>query len=211
MLNVSVFEERFLAYIKQEMQQDLAHDLNHVKRVVKLAKQLCVEEGAIEGVVVPAAYLHDCFSFAKDHPERRQSSRLAADKAIKFLSQIDYPVDHYDGIHHAIVAHSYSAQVTPTTLEAKIVQDADRLDALGAIGIARCIQVSVVLNRPLYAEEDPFCSEREPDDACYTLDHFYTKLLKLAATMNTSSAQREAEKRTGFMEAYLAQLANEMS
>lgn len=211
MSNVSVFEERFLAYIKQEMQQDLAHDLNHVKRVVKLAKQLCIEEGAIVGVVVPAAYLHDCFSFAKGHPERRQSSRLAADKAIEFLSQIDYPVEYYDAIHHAIVAHSYSAQVTPMTLEAKIVQDADRLDALGAIGIARCIQVSVALNRPLYAEDDPFCSEREPDDVCYTLDHFYTKLLKLAATMNTSSAQCEAEKRTRFIEAYLAQLSNEVS
>ncbi|WP_163392921.1 HD domain-containing protein [Enterovibrio norvegicus] len=204
-------EAAFLAFIEQEMTQDLAHDLQHVLRVVKTAKQLCKEEGGIPEIVIPAAYLHDCFSFGKGHPKRRQSSLHAADKAQAFLENIGYPKQYLTGIHHAIVAHSFSANVETSTLEAKIVQDADRLDALGAIGIARCLQVSVTLNRPLYSPDDPFCETREPDDGEFTLDHLYTKLLKLENTMKTAAAQKEAKRRTVFMQSYLAQLAEEIA
>ena len=103
-----------------------------------------------------------------------------ADKAIAFLTSIHYPSEHFDEIHHAITAHSFSANIKPTSLAAKIVQDADRLDSLGAIGIARCLQVSTVLGVPLYNPDDTFCQQREPDDRNYTIDHFYSKLLKLA-------------------------------
>ncbi|RJX75781.1 HD domain-containing protein [Vibrio sinensis] len=192
------------------MTQDLAHDINHVLRVVASAKALCVQEQALPQVVIPAAFLHDCFSFEKNHPNKSQSSVVAADKAIQFLKQINYPSEYHDGIHHAIVAHSFSANVTPRTLEAKIVQDADRLDALGAIGIARCLQVSVKLDRPLYYAEDPFCQQRTPNDGEYTIDHFYTKLFLLAERMNTQSAKVEATKRTDFMREYLMQLNHEI-
>ncbi|MEH0374061.1 HD domain-containing protein, partial [Vibrio mimicus] len=84
-------------------------------------------------------------------------SRIAADKALEFLNEIGYPKEYHDAIKHAIIAHSFSANVQPDTLEAKIVQDADRLDALGAIGIARCIQVSTNLGVGLYDATDPFC------------------------------------------------------
>ncbi|WP_374144833.1 HD domain-containing protein [Vibrio sp. NTOU-M3] len=205
------FEAQFIEFIQAEMAQDLAHDINHVLRVVKAAKMLCEKEGAIEEVVVPAAYLHDCFSYEKDHPERNQSSTIAANKAIQFLQKINYPEEYLDGIRHAIVAHSYSARVPTRTLEAKIVQDADRLDALGAIGIARCVQVGATLNRALYNTEDTFCAEREPDDSTFILDHMYTKLLKLALAMNTKSAREEADHRTDFMYHYLRQLKSEVS
>lgn len=123
---------------------------------------------------------------------------------------IDYPSEYLQDIHHAIIAHSFSANVDPITLEAKIVQDADRLDALGAIGITRCIQVSSTLGRSLYSSEDPFCYERVPDDSSYTLDHFYTKLLNLSSTMKTKSAVKEADKRTLVMRAFLMQLESEL-
>ncbi|MGF1755829.1 HD domain-containing protein [Vibrio makurazakiensis] len=192
------------------MQTDAAHDLNHILRVVKTAKQLCRAENAVEEVVVPAAYLHDCFTFPKNHPDRERSSKHAADIAIEFLKSVNYPEQYYSAIHHAIVSHSYSANVTPETLEAKIVQDADRLDALGAVGIARCVQVSTSLGRTLYSLTDPFCESREPDDKVFTIDHFYIKLLHLVDTMNTDSAKREAERRTQFMRSYLVQLESEI-
>ncbi|MGI2173400.1 HD domain-containing protein [Shewanella ulleungensis] len=203
-------EDQLIEFIKIEMQQDLAHDINHVFRVVNIAKELCLCEGANMEIVLPAAYLHDCFSFAKNHPDRAQSSLYAADKAITFLASIYYPVSLLPAIHHAIVAHSYSANVEPKSVEAQIVQDADRLDALGAIGIARCIQVSTRLGVNLYCNDDPLCQFRQPDDTQYALDHFKTKLFSLAESMHTQSAKIEAKKRTEFMKIYLAQLNNEI-
>lgn len=198
------------SFIAENMKTDLAHDLLHVKRVVKLATLIAKKEKAELNVVLPAAWLHDCVSYPKNHPLRSQSSLHAADKAIQFLSSIEYPKQYLDAIHHAIAAHSYSGGLIANTLEAKIVQDADRLDAIGAIGIARCIQVSSQLKRPLYAPEDAFSEQRTLDDQRFTLDHFYTKLLKLASLMHTQTAQDIAAQRTQFMESYLQQLALEI-
>ncbi|WP_028867999.1 HD domain-containing protein [Psychromonas arctica] len=197
-------------FIAENMKTDLAHDLLHVKRVVKLATLIGRKEQAELNVVLPAAWLHDCVSYPKNHPLRSQSSLHAADKAIQFLVSIEYPEQYLDAIHHAIAAHSYSGGLIANNLEAKIVQDADRLDAIGAIGIARCIQVSSQLKRPLYAPEDAFAEQRSLDDQRFTLDHFYKKLLKLASLMHTRTAQEIAAQRTQFMESYLLQLALEI-
>ena len=207
---MDAFEIVFAEYLVKEMQTDAAHDLMHVRRVVKSAKALCVQEQACLEVVLPAAWLHDCLSLPKNHPQRSQSSHLAANKAIEYLAEIDYPQRYFERIHHAIVAHSFSAKVEPQTVEAKIVQDADRLDALGAIGIARCLQVGTSLNRPLYRQDDPFCELRAPDDHSYTLDHFYQKLLTLPESMQTASAKAEALKRLELMRLFLGQLADEI-
>jgi len=211
MESIEHFESQLFEFISQEMVQDPAHDLSHVKRVVKTARELCRQENARLAVVLPAAYLHDCFTFAKNHPDRTKSSTIAADKATAFLQSIEYPSKFIDDIHHAICAHSYSANITPITLEAKIVQDADRLDALGAIGIARCLQVSAGFGASLYQVDDPFCTDRELDDKNYTVDHFYNKLFKLEAMMNTESAKQEARKRTAYMEGFLKQLEGEIN
>nr|WP_284676480.1 HD domain-containing protein [Vibrio sinus] len=192
------------------MQQDPAHDINHVIRVVSMAKSLCYEEKANIDVVLPAAYLHDCFTFPKNHPNRALSSVKAADKALSFLNSCGYPKQFDSEIHHAIVAHSYSANVVPETLEAKIVQDADRLDSLGAIGIARCIQVSASFGSQLYSADDPFCDKRETQDKAFTVDHFFTKLFKLESLMNTDSAKAEASRRTQYMKGFLNQLKQEI-
>ncbi len=204
------FEEQFESFIRKEMKTDAAHDLSHVQRVVVTAKLLAQQEKANLWVVLPAAYLHDCFSYPKDHPERHLSSQLAADKAVQFLASIKYPTDTYEDIYHAISAHSYSANIPPKTIEAQVVQDADRLDSLGAIGIARCIQVSNSFNAALYSPVDPFAEERELDDKAYAVDHFFEKLFKLPETMNTKSAIKEANKRVIFMRQYLNQLRQEV-
>ncbi|HGF4938080.1 TPA: HD domain-containing protein [Vibrio parahaemolyticus] len=211
MTSLSQFEPLFLEFMQQEMQVDAAHDIEHVKRVVKTAKQLCDEENADIAIVLPAAYLHDCFTYPKDHPNRKQSSAIAAKKAIAYLGSIQYPQHYHDAIAHAIEAHSFSANIRPNTLEAQIVQDADRLDALGAIGVTRCIQVSTHFNAQLYNDNDMFAKERELNDKQFTVDHFQTKLFKIVDTMNTESAKLEANKRKAFMQTYLKQLYDEVT
>ncbi|WP_440053399.1 HD domain-containing protein [Pseudoalteromonas sp. T1lg65] len=190
---------------------DTAHDLSHVKRVVKVAKSLCEAEGADIEVVLPAAWLHDCVAVAKNHPDRAKASKLAADKAVTFLEHLGYPEEKLPAIHHAIIAHSFSAGVEPKTLEAKIVQDADRMDALGAIGVSRCMKVGGAIARHLYHTEDPFCQNRQPDDTRYTLDHFFIKLLHIANNMHTQSAKKQAKQRTDYMLDFLEQLKSEIS
>ncbi|MBE3855011.1 HD domain-containing protein [Vibrio parahaemolyticus] len=211
MTSLSQFEPLFLEFMQQEMQVDAAHDIEHVKRVVKTAKQLCDEENSDIAIVLPAAYLHDCFTYPKDHPNRKQSSAIAAKKAIAYLESIQYPQHYHDAIAHAIEAHSFSANIRPNTLEAQIVQDADRLDALGAIGVTRCIQVSTHFNAQLYNDNDMFAKERELNDKQFTVDHFQTKLFKIVDTMNTESAKLEAIKRKAFMQTYLKQLHDEVT
>lgn len=189
---------------------DTAHDITHVERVVKVAKQLAAAEKADLNVVIPAAWLHDCVAVPKNHPDRAIASKLAAEKAIDFLSQFGFELSQLSAIHHAIVAHSFSANVIPQTLEAKIVQDADRMDALGAIGISRCMKVGGAIARSIYHPQDPFCVTREPDDKQFTLDHFFIKLLHIEESMHTNAAKKEAKRRTDYMKLFLQQLATEI-
>ena len=189
---------------------DAAHDLAHVERVVANARQLAAAEGARLEVVLPAAWLHDCVTVPKDSPQRAAASRLAATQALRWLAEWGYPEQWWPEIAHAIAAHSFTAGITPDTLEAKVVQDADRLDAIGATGLARCLMLGGAMGRPLYAADDPFCENRAPDDRASAVDHFYTKLLKLEGTMQTGSGRGEARARTEFLRAFLAQLKREI-
>ena len=204
------WEIKFEAWLKSTSGGDAAHGLDHIKRVVANGKRLSESTGANLSVVVPAAWLHDCVSVAKNSPLRSQASALAAKAAREFLQTAGYPAEHLKGIEHAIAAHSFSAGITPETLEAKIVQDADRLDALGAIGIARCLQTSTSMGSALYDLDDPFADHRVADDRVSTIDHFYTKLLTLANTMQTEAGRSEAHRRTEFMLQYLQQLRREI-
>ena len=209
-MNLEQLENSCLDYLADVMASDPAHDISHVQRVVQNTISLTGAAGGIAEVTVPAAWLHDCVSVAKDSPLRKQASKLAADEAVRFLASIDYRPDLLDQIHHAIEAHSFSANLETKTLEAQIVQDADRLEAVGAIGIARCLLTGGTLHRPLYEPSDPFADKREADDGLYTLDHFFCKLLGLAETMKTEAGKAEAIERTKFMRVYLQQLRLEI-
>jgi uncharacterized protein len=189
---------------------DVAHGLEHVRRVVRNARRLAAAEGARLEVVVPAAWLHDCVTVPKDSPQRAAASRMAAEQAVAWLRAWHYPAELLPDIAHAIEAHSFTAGIPPRTPEAKVVQDADRLEAIGAVGLARCLMLGGALGRPLYAADDPFCARRAPDDRAATVDHFYTKLLKLEGTMQTAEGRREARARTEFLEKFLAELKREI-
>lgn len=209
-MNTAIWETRFQQFLQSQSEGDVAHDLAHIHRVVRMAKQLCAAEEGNLTVVLPAAWLHDCVSVPKTSPQRAQASRLAADHAVAFLKSEHYDSQSLPAIHHAIEAHSFSANLVPQTLEARIVQDADRLDAIGAVGLARCLMLGGSFGSTLYNPDDPFCTSRTPQDHLFCVDHFFAKLLKLKDMIQTKSGKEEAEKRTQFLESFLHQLADEI-
>ncbi len=206
----STWEQHFAGFLDREGSNDAAHDQAHIQRVVTNAKNLAIEENAQLAVVIPAAWLHDCVTVSKDSVDRPKASRLAASKAGDYLHESGYSPQYIPAIQHAIAAHSFSAQIPPETIEAMVVQDADRLDAIGAIGIARCFTVGGILGTRLYDPSEPFPNRRPVNDRENTIDHFYAKLLKLAATMQTAAGKREAARRTNFMQQFLDQLREEI-
>ncbi len=188
---------------------DPAHDMGHIRRVVASCKAIAAIEGGDLDVLVPAAWLHDIVNLPKDSPQRAQASTMAADAACTQLRIHGLPDSILAAIHNAIRAHSFSANIPATTIEARILQDADRLDALGAIGIARCFAVSGMLGRALFDPADPLAQARAPDDATYGLDHFAVKLYKIAETLHTPTARNMAAARVAFMRGFADQIASE--
>ncbi|MDC0948952.1 HD domain-containing protein, partial [Gammaproteobacteria bacterium] len=132
-----------LDWLLVEQPFDAAHDLSHLMRVTRSALRLGQSEGARIDVLEPAAWLHDCVIVPKNSPQRSQASTMAAEHAISVLASLGYPEEFHADLRHAIEAHSYSANITPRSIEAAVLRDADRLDALGAIGIYRVIAAGV--------------------------------------------------------------------
>lgn len=190
---------------------DPSHDFLHIRRVVTAAIKFAREEGADLNVVLPAAYFHDFVNVPKNDPRRAQASTLSGIAAVEYLQSVNYPAQYFDGIKHAITTHSFSANIPCETIEAKVVQDADRLDGLGAIGIARCFSTSTIMGRPYYSEEDMLAENRAPDDKLFAIDHFFVKLFKTAETLQTNSARAEGARRVQFMKTYLQQLKSEVT
>lgn len=211
-VDIDFWEPCFQAKIESLcLPSDPAHDILHFKRVVNLAKFLCQEEGGTPEILIPAAWLHDMIIIRKDDPKRSQASRLSAQAALAFLLECGYPRRFYDEISHAIEAHSFSSGIQPETLNAQILQDADRLDGLGAIGIARCFATAGTLGRPFYCEDDPFCEGRGPDDSQFTVDHFFKKLFKVGESLKTKSGKEIGIQRIQVMKRYLEELRVEIN
>jgi len=189
---------------------DPGHGIDHVTRVVNNAQAISQIESVDPNVVLPAAWLHDCVLVPKNSPLRSSASRMAADHAIQLLKEMKYPELYLERIHHAVLAHSFSANVPCQTLDAKVVQDADRLEALGAIGIARCLVTTGHLKQNLYNIDEPFPVSRVADDRRFAVDHFFCKLLRLPSTMNTTSGKSIATDRLGIMHAFLQCLSQEI-
>jgi len=196
--------------VKKIMDGDSAHDFEHVMRVYKNAKKICKEEKANEKLILSAALLHDIVSYPKSDKRSKISSLESAKKSKQILKKYDFSKEEIMIISDAICDHSFSQNKVPKTLEGKILQDADRLDALGAIGIARVFATGGSLKRPFYNLDDPFCKTRIPDDKIWTVDHFFQKLLKLESLMNTKSGKVEAKRRTRVLKEFLNYLKQEL-
>nr|WP_245209037.1 HD domain-containing protein [Serratia fonticola] len=189
---------------------DGSHDVAHLHRVWKNSRQISQDEGGDQQILCAAVLLHDCVAVEKNSPQRHLASRMAAEKASIALASLGWSVGDISKTAHAIEAHSFSAAIPPQTLEAKILQDADRLDAIGMIGVARCFYIGGRMRSALYDAADPLAQQRQYDDKRFTLDHFETKLFKLQEGFQTEAGRRMAALRTQRMRRFLSELLEEV-
>ena len=212
-MDLQHWQALFENWLKNHHQhQDAAHDVCHFRRVCATAQKLAADDDVDMLVILTACYFHDIVSLAKNHPQRQRSSILAAEETRRLLREEfeQFPAEKIEAVCHAIAAHSFSAQIAPLTTEAKIVQDADRLEALGAIGLARVFAVPGALGVPLFDPEDPFADARELNDRAYALDHFQTKLLRLPETMQTDAGRQLARQSADVLIQFMARLSAEL-
>lgn len=208
--SLTLWQPRLLALATAGLGDDGAHDINHLQRVWRNAALLLQQHAEADALTVMAAcYLHDLVNLPKNHPERHLASRQAAALACRQLAELDFPEDKLAGVAHAIATHSFSADLPPTTIEAQIVQDADRIDALGAVGLARLFYTAARMDSALAHGTDPLAAHRPLDDKAYALDHIVTKLDKLPGKMQTRAGRALAEQRLAVLTDFRAAFAGE--
>lgn len=164
------------------------HDSAHIERVVRLVERLMEDEPVDKTVLILAAYLHD----VEDHKLGRPKGLVK-----QHLNAIDITEEQANLVLTLIDEVSFSKGREPTTRESEILQDADRLDAIGAIGIARTFQFAGSRGTPLDLSEES------------AIQHFHDKLLKLASMMHTAKAKQLAMSRHAFMQQFLEQFHEE--
>ncbi|PIG92852.1 hypothetical protein CSQ79_14880 [Gloeocapsopsis sp. IPPAS B-1203] len=195
---------------RYEQTDDPGHDWLHVMRVLKSCKQIGALVGADMQILASSALLHDLINVPKNSPKRSEASTAAAKASEDILRNAGYDDIEVQRIQRVIIEHSYSLGYPPSSIESAVLQDADRLDALGAIGIFRAATCGCRLGAAYYHLDDPFASDRVLDDQQYTVDHFFTKLLDLGKQMNTAPAQAIAEHRVSFLRDFLTELRLEI-
>lgn len=208
------WETQFISYLTQHADtSDAAHDISHFNRVWNTCRSIDTAEGNKGDLLVllTASYFHDLVAVPKNSPDRNNASLLSAEKTTELLrtSFKAFPEEKIASVAHAIHAHSFSAGITPETYEAKVLQDADRMEALGAIGIARTFYVAGMLHTQMFHPTDPLANNRALDDKTYALDHFQVKLLKLPAQMNTQSGKQLAQAHAAILTGFMQQIVRE--
>jgi len=199
--------KRLLAIVESYLSQSRGcHGLDHTFRVRDMALILANAYPDVDAELLEtAAFLHD---IGRGIPAKRPHGELSAEQAPEHLRELGYPDSSIDFIVRAIREHPYSSGNTPSSMVGKILQDADRLDALGAVGIARVFTEGA--GRNLYDPGDPLARNRALDDGKFTIDHFYRKILNLPETLHTPEARIIAEERTAFIKTFLSQFSREI-
>ncbi len=199
------------AFVTRELSQDHSgHNHQHAERVVRNARKIIQREGGDEKIILTAAWLHDCID-----------KKLFADiegqigKVRRFLEEQSFLPEEVEEVMYIIQNISYNkGENRPlTSLNAMIVRDADRLDAIGAMGIIRTIEYGATQGRLFYDNENIKREEgkvgwNHPTDT--SLSHFYDKLLKLEALMHTPTAKKMAKERTEFLKIFIEEFYHEM-
>ncbi|RRD95304.1 HD domain-containing protein [Clostridiales bacterium COT073_COT-073] len=202
--------EKAKEYIKTLFSHEFSgHDYHHTMRVQKMAERLAKEEGADVFVVGLTALLHDVddIKLSPDTHEEKEN-------AVRFMRQVNLETDIINRVCMIIEEISFGGKsVMPTTIEGKCVQDADRLDALGAIGIARAFAFGGnhqrQMHHPEIAPNLNMSKEEYRKAKSTTINHFYEKLFRLKALMNTKSGKQIAEQREVFMKDFLEEFMRE--
>jgi len=202
--------ERFQRHLEAGPRRDGAHDLSHALRVARAAVEFAAAEGADGEACLAAALLHDLVYLPKNHPDSSRTAALSAEMAQDWCAGIPALAPRAGAIAQAIATHSFSGGLPPASVEGAILQDADRLEAIGAIGIARCFATGGSMGIRLWDSGDPWARARPLDDKVFSLDHFAQKLLKLAPRMNTVAGRHLAERRHRTLEGFLEALREEL-
>ncbi len=198
---------------------DGSHDRSHLLRVWRNAMAIADQEAGCQpgdnlafdrDILAAAVILHDCVAVEKNAPERSRASRLAAARARTIVAELGWDAARTDRLAHAIEAHSYSAGIAPRSLEARILQDADRLDAIGMVGAARCFYIAGRMGSALYDPADPLAEHRPLDDKAFAIDHFAAKLFKLADGFQTETGKALARDRHARLADILAMFTDEI-
>ena len=202
---VQRLEQRFASE-----RRDGAHDLAHCQRVARQAQALALVEGADAEACVAAALLHDLVYLPKNHPDSHRTARMGAELALVWCREIPALSGRAGLIAEAVATHSFSGGARPGSLEGAVLQDADRLEALGAIGLARVFATGGSMGAGLWDPQDPWARGRDLDDKAWSLDHFEKKLLKLVPLMNTAQGRQLALEREKLLRAFLVALEAEL-
>lgn len=186
-------------YIKQTfLQEGTGHDYFHIERVVINAKKILQHEKADPFLVELAAWVHDIGDY-KLHNGVDKAEELITN----YLNSLELSEELINRVNEIVSQVSFSKGNKPTSIEAEIVQDADRLDSIGAVGIARCFAYGGSKGKLLYHPED------HNKDAS-SIQHFYDKLFKLKDLMNTKTAKKIADERHAYMQSFIQQFYREV-
>lgn len=198
-----------LEEVRGLLEEDPAHDLHHALRVADWTVRLSAGEVSPR-LALAAALLHDVVNVPKSSSARATASERSAAVARELLPRHGFSASEVTLVADAIRDHSFSRGARPESALGRALQDADRLEALGALGLMRCISTGAQMGARYFDPSDPWAERRELDDKRYSVDHFFTKLLGLPARMNTEPGRREAERRVAVLESFLDALEAEL-
>ena len=191
--------------------KDTSHDFEHALRVMVNAEMIAKKEKSDLDIIIPATLFHDLVNYPKNNHQSKNASTISATKTKNILAQNNLlPIDKISKICRTIEMCSFSKGVVPDFIEAKILQDADGIEATGAISIMRTFASTGQMQRTFYHSKDPFCINRKPDDLKYAIDLFYTRLLKIEKRMHTTTAKKIVRRRTKFLYQFLRELGLEL-
>jgi uncharacterized protein len=208
-----MLKEDFFKKLKEKIQPYFikggSHAFDHTERVYNLSIKLAKNKKVDLDILKAAVLLHDIARLKEQNKECECHAEYGAEIAKKILKEINFPEEKIKDVVYAIKVHRHSKKIKAETKEAEILQDADRLDALGAITIARMFSTGGELNRPLYDPKIPF------DDKTYnfytsTIHGFYHRILKITPeTFNTKEAKEIAKERYKFVQEFLDRFLKE--
>ena len=200
---------RLLRLASDVLDDDPGHNLDHALRVALWTVRIGADDvHPMEAIA--AALLHDLVNLPKDSPDRHLASERSAEAASPHLRDAGFDEAAQGRIQRAIRDHSFSRGAVPQEALGCALQDADRLEALGAIGAFRNISTGTLMDSQYFHAADPWAKERELDDKAYSLDHFFVKLLRLPATMRTEAGRIEATRRARVLITLIDALAEEL-
>jgi len=198
-------------------QKDSSHDYFHLLRVALMSLRFSETSQSKTPVkldlevLIAAALMHDVINVPKNSPDRKKASTLCAAWAKPLLEELEFSKEQVKLICEAIEDHSFSRGATPRSFLGECLQDADRLESIGAIGLMRVFATGSLLQSDFFNPEDPWATNRELNDLKFMIDHFFNKLLKIPKLMNTEGGKAEAKIRADRMIRFLKDLGKEIN